>query len=335
MADFTIPSTLFAGGDATSYDLPNYVDEFFSLMPQVTPFFTAIGGMNGGREVASRDFTWQAQDGEPASATAQVLENQPPSGDLVVRQTISNVVEIHQEGVDVGYTAQAVTGQLGPLAPNATTGVVLGDQPVTAIMQNQINLKIGKVKRDLETTFINGTYAAPTTNATARRTRGLIQAIDTHKVDYTVGTYTTLRDPLNDLLLDMAAPTAEANTAVFLMPVIIMNPANRIRISNEYSNSGALAPRDRKIGGVAIDTLVTDFGDFGIMSDRYLGAGTILVVDMAVCRPVSLPIPGKGNFFVEPMAKTKASDEVQLYCEIGLEYGPESYHGKITAITNP
>jgi len=334
MADFTIPSTLFSGGDADSYSLPNFIGELFSLMPQVTPVLTMAGGLNGGRSIAARDFTWQAEDGEPASATAQVVENAAPTGDLVPRQTIGNVVEIHQEAVEFGYTAQAVVDQLGTAAVNATTGVVLdGSQPVQDPMQHQINLKIGKIKRDVEMSFINGTYNAPTSNATARRTRGLLQAIDTHKVNYTTGSYTTIKDALNDLLLDMAAPTAEANTSQFGQPIIVINPAQKITLSNEYSNSGALAPRDRNVGGVDIDTLVTDFGTFGVVMDRFLPAGNLLVLDFDVIRPVLLPIPGKGVFFVEPLAKSGATDKAQIYGEIGLEYGPDSYHGKITLIT--
>lgn len=333
MADFTIPSTLYTGGDADSYSLPNYVDELFSLMPKRTPLLSMIGELNGGRSVQSRDFVWQIEDGEAASATAQVLENADPTGDLVPRQDVSNVVEIHQEAVEFGYTAQAVINQLAADAPNATTGVVQGNQPVTDPMQHQINLKIEKIKRDVEMSFIQGTYNAPTTNAAARRTRGLIEAIDTHKVDYTAGTYTSLRTALDDLLLDMEAPTAEANTAKFMDPIIMANPLQRRTLSSEYTNAGALAPRDRTVGGVAIDTIVTDAGDFGLVSNRYVPAGTLLVLDMSVIRPVMLPIPGKGHFFVEPLAKTGATDKAQVYGEIGLEYGPETFHGKITLIT--
>lgn len=333
MVDFLIPSTLFTGGDADSYDMPNYVDELFMLMPQQTPFLTAIGGLNGGRSIQSRDFTWQVIDGEPASATAQRIENASVTGSLVQRQPVSNVVEIHQEAVEFGYTAQSIEGQLGPLAPETTYGVVQGNQPVSDPMQLQINLKIGKIKRDVEMSFLNGTYNNAGTG-TARRTRGLREAIVEHEIDYTaVGTYTTLRAPLDDLLIEMAAPTDEAATAPFIEPVIMVNPQTLVVLSSEYSNAGALAPRDRYVGGVAIRTLVTDFGEFGLMTNRYLPATDLLVVDLAVCRPVLLPIKNHGHFFAEPLAKTGATDAVQIYGEIGLEYGPESYHGKISTIT--
>ncbi|WP_446677904.1 SU10 major capsid protein [Streptomyces hydrogenans] len=49
-----------------------------------------------------------------------------------------------------------------------------------------------------------------------------------------------------------------------------------------------------------------------------------------MCAPVWLEIPGKGMLFAEPLAKVGASEKWQLYGEVGLEYGPESYHGLIT-----
>jgi len=332
MADFTIPSTVFSGGDADSYDLPNYVDELFMLMPQQTPLLNAIGGENGGRSVQSRDFTWQVIDGEAASATNQRVENASVVGDLVQRQPVSNVVEIHQEAVEFGYTAQSIENQVGPSAPETTYGVVLGDNPVSDPMQLQINLKIGKIKRDLETTFINGTYNNGGTG-TARRTRGLLEAVDTHEITYTASGYSSLRTAIDDLLIEMVAPTNEADTSQMMDMVFLVNPATRSAISSEYTNTNALAPRDRFIGGVAIDTIVTDHGTFGIMSDRYIAATNLMLLDLSVIRPVLLPIKGHGHFFAEPLGKTGATDAVQIYGEIGLEYGPETYHGKITAIT--
>jgi hypothetical protein len=46
--------------------------------------------------------------------------------------------------------------------------------------------------------------------------------------------------------------------------------------------------------------------------------------------PVYLDTPGKGHFFEEPLAKTGAKDRTQLYGEVGLKYGNERTHAKIT-----
>jgi hypothetical protein len=336
MADYTIPLPVYdwsVSGTPDSYALPQYTGELFSLMPDITPFLSMAGGLNGGRSVQSREFYWEVEDGEAATVSNVQLENATVNGDLVKRQLVKNVVEIHQEAVDFGYTAQATVGQLH------ADNLIEGTNPVRSPMQHQIDLKIGKVKRDVERSFLEGVLVNPTDNATARETQGILPAVTTHTINYTTGAggkgsaYTSLRECLNDLLVDMATPSDEAATAPFRQPIIFVNGAMKVDISNEYSNSGALAPRSQTVGGVNIDTLVTDFGTFGIVVDRYMPTTTLLVADMSVVQPVMLPIPGKGHFFIEPMAKTGAFDSAQLYGEIGLQYGPESFHGTITAWT--
>ena len=43
-------------------------------------------------------------------------------------------------------------------------------------------------------------------------------------------------------------------------------------------------------------------------------------------------MPGKGNFFLEQLAKTGAGEKYQLFGQIGLDHGPEWMHGKFTGI---
>jgi hypothetical protein len=57
------------------------------------------------------------------------------------------------------------------------------------------------------------------------------------------------------------------------------------------------------------------------------------VVSLGECSPVYLEVPGKGHFFAEPLAKTGAYEKVQLYGEVGLAYGNERMHGKITGLS--
>jgi hypothetical protein len=83
----------------------------------------------------------------------------------------------------------------------------------------------------------------------------------------------------------------------------------------------------RNIGGVSVDTVLTDFGTFNVMLDRHVPKDAIVAVSLDQLAPVFLSIPGKGVFFEEPLAKTGASEQVQLYGEIGLEFGSEKAHG--------
>ena len=85
----------------------------------------------------------------------------------------------------------------------------------------------------------------------------------------------------------------------------------------------------RNVGGVNLQTIETDFGRTNLLLSRYVPSDTIIVCSLEDCSPAFLEIPGKGHFFAEPLAKTGASEKVQIYGEIGLRYGLEQRHGKI------
>ena len=66
---------------------------------------------------------------------------------------------------------------------------------------------------------------------------------------------------------------------------------------------------------------------------EFLPDGTALVYNPAVCGPVEQPVPGKGNFFREELSKTGAGEKYQIFGQIGLDHGPEWFHGKITGLS--
>lgn len=83
----------------------------------------------------------------------------------------------------------------------------------------------------------------------------------------------------------------------------------------------------RNIAGVSVDTLLTDFGTLNVVLDPHVPQDCIIAAQLDQLAPVFLNIPGKGVFFEEPLAKVGASEQVQLYGEIGLQYGNEKAHG--------
>ena len=332
MADYTVPTVPVAQGTvATTYDLPNFVGELFSLIPAQTPLLSMSGGLTGGKSVMSKEFTWQVEDNEGAAVNNVALEGDDPESSAIVRQEIKNVVEIHQESVNISYTKQAAVWQLGPMAAQLPIGgdpaaPILGNQPVTGEIPHQLALKINKIARDVELSMLLGTYINPTDNLTERQMRGVLTAIDTHRTVFA----TDLRTSLNALLAGMYED--EEKVAPLINSVLFMNGTTKTKLSLEYTNNLGLADRSRTIGGVNVETIVTDFGTFGVVLDRYMPTDEIALIDMSVLAPCFLPIPGKGHFFTEPLAKTGAFDHVQIYGEIGLEYGPEQFHGLITGI---
>jgi hypothetical protein len=295
------------------------------------------GGLTGGKGVDSTEFTWQVTDNAAAAVNNSQLEAADPVDESIIRQFVKNVVEIHQESVAVGYSKQGATGNLGA-SDVGNAGVpgdgadvpparLLGNQPVQNEISHQLALKINMISRDVERSFLEGVFQLPVDNQSERQTRGILTAITIHAETFA----TSLRDSFNALLIGMYED--EQKVAPLINPVIFVNGGTKVKFSNEYTNNLGLADRSRTIGGVNVETIVTDFGTFGIVLDRYMPTDELLLADMSVVAPCFMPIEGKGHFFTEPLAKTGAYDRVQIYGEIGLEYGPEQFHGKIVSIT--
>jgi len=305
-------------GLGDSYDLPNYVGELFNVTPNDTPFISAIGGMTGGKSVTSKQFTWQTVDNAAAAQTA-VVEGADPVYAERTRSEVTNVTQIMQYGVNVSYTKQAATGNLSGES-------IIGNQPVQDELAFQLDMAMKRAARDIEFSFLQGTYVADTDISTARKTRGILEAISTNEVAAAAAALDQAK--VEDALKQMAD-----SGAPFEMPVIMANSFQKQKLSSIYSSALSLAPRDRNIGGVNITTIETDFGEVGIVYDRHLPADDVIIVDLAFCKPVFLDIPGKGHFFVEPLAQSGAAYKFQVYGEIGLEYGPEQFHAKITNLS--
>lgn len=169
-------------GRGTTYNLPNYHGDLISLTPEDTPFLSAIGGLNGGQSTTATEFEWSTYDLRAAASDRQRLEGaDAPTADTRVRANISNLVEIHQETIDVSYTKQAAVGAYGGI--NAQGGVNTPN-PVTNEVAFQTDAALRAKALDAEKTFIDGVYQKPSDNTTARKTRGIIEATSSANITF-------------------------------------------------------------------------------------------------------------------------------------------------------
>lgn len=310
-------------GQGDSYNLPNYVGELFSISPEDAPLLSAIGGLTGGESAGATFFEWQTYDLRDADENRQRLEGaKAPTAEERVRSTQRNVLEIHQEAIELSYTRQAISRQRSVTGGEKT--VTIGGTVVPADeMQWQIDQALKQVARDVEKSFIVGKYQDPTDNTQPRKTRGLLEAITTNVV---AGTGALTEDMVLDLFQKIwekgGIQESEGRT-------VIVGAALKRQLTKIFIKEKGYKEASRSVGGVNLQTFETDFGVASIMLDRYMPADTLVVASIEELKPRFLEIPGKGHFFVEPLAKVGASDQVQLYGEIGLEYGSELHHGKI------
>ncbi|MER5769558.1 SU10 major capsid protein [Streptomyces sp. NPDC001985] len=168
-------------GMGTTFNLPNYVGELFAITPEDTPFLSAIGGLTGGGMTTSQEFEWQTYDLRDPGQRTKVEGASAPTAEERVRANVRNVVQIHQEKVSVSYTKQAAIGALSTPSSAPFRGVD-GSNPVNSELDWQVAQALKSMALDVNFSFLNGEYANPTTNATPRKTRGLLDAIVTNRI---------------------------------------------------------------------------------------------------------------------------------------------------------
>lgn len=315
-------------GQGDTFDLPNYTGELFSVTPQDTPLLSAIGGLTGGKAVNSTVFSWQYFDLRDADDTRQRLEGaDAPTATARARATARNVLEIHQEALEISYTKQAATGQIatnGSSHPYAEAGS--GSNPVTDEVDWQLKQHLVQIARDVELTFITGEFQEPANNSTARKTRGLVQAIATNAEDANGAELD------QEIVLDaMQSAYDNGGLSEGETRTIVLGSTQKRKLTEAFINAtDGYRFETRNVGGVNVQTIETDFGTLNVMLDRHVPDDTVLILSLEELSPVFLEIPGKGHFFVEPLSKSGAADSYQIYGEIGLEYGNERKHAVIT-----
>ena len=286
--------------------------------------------------------------------------------------------------------------------------MVSGTNPVNDEEAFQLEQMLKQIARDVEYSFIRGTYNKPADNTDKRKTRGILAATVTNVLDQSIGqttfTATAANDvlttpaahgysvgdavvvtvtarasglwdegvyyvktapsattltlaltptgPVLDVLQDVAAGTiakladiTEATVLDLMQSVwssggiqeqqtaaLMCNGTLKRKLTKIFITDKKYYEQSRNIAGVSVTSIETDFGMLNLMLNRHMPASKAQVVSLEQCAPRVLNIPEKGFLFVEPLAKTGASNKSQIYGEIGLEYGNERAHGKIMGV---
>jgi len=298
----------------TDRDDLNYLGILYEIGGYQTPLLTAIGGLNAGS--TSSAFTFPVAQpysltgaSQPAiTETASVSTN---TATTVARGQDFNTAQIFQYTVEVSYAKQTTAGELGGLSQ-------LGNQPVQDEYEFQKMAQFRQMAIDLDFSFIQGAYQLGDAVGTAAKMRGLEIAIETNTV--AAGAAVLTKAMISELLIEMVG-----NGAIMENVVILCNAFNRTKITDLY----AYAPEDRSVGGVSINQIWTDFGMLGVMYEPNMPTDEVYLVEMSVLRPIFVPVKGQTVLF-EDLPALAASRKGQWYGQIGLDYGPEEYHGSIT-----
>lgn len=308
---------------ATSFGVLNYSGMLFNKGNTRTPLSAIIGGRakttNHVEFVTGQEYTAGGDGSQPeisenASLTA-------PAASVVTREQKTNVTQIFQESVGISYAKQSNMGTLA--------GVNIANQQANPVneLDFQVAAKIQKINRDIEYTFINGVFNKATSDATVNKTRGLIPAITTNVT--AMGNKPLGLWDIADMVKKIYGANAPTDGLCLWCDAITLFQINADAVQNGLT----VMPAAREINGIALSSVVTPIGIVYLYLGECLPAGTALLLNLDVIAPVYQPVPGKGNFFLEQLAKVGAGEKYQLFGQIGLDHGPEWYHGKFTGIS--
>ena len=306
---------------AMSYNTLNYSGMVFNPGNTRTPFSTLIGARqkttNHVEFAMGQEFTTgggsQPEISESASLTA-------PYASRVTRSQGTNVTQIFHEALGVSYGKMSNMGTL--------SGLNVANQQANPMneLDFQVAAKMAKIGQDIEYTFLRGTYNKATDDTEVNKTRGLVTAITTNVIDAD-GAALGLWDVAEAMKL------IDDNNAPVAGTVLLVDAVTKFQLNADAQQNGlTIVDAGRTINGINISTLVTPLGEIGILVCQKLPAGTAVVANVPYIAPVHQPTPEKGNFFLEELARVGAGKKYQIFGQVGLDYGAEWIHSKITGI---
>lgn len=308
---------------ATSFTVVNYSGLLFNKGNTRVPFSTLIANRarntNHVEFVTGQEFTTGGGD-QPNISENQSLTAPPAT--RKTREQKKNVTQIFHEAVGISYGKQSNMGTLHGLNIAGQTANPANE------LDFQVAAKMAQIARDIEFTFMQGTYALAANDDQANRTRGIMPAITSNIVDIQNRALTVwdVAEAIK-VIHDGNAPISDLVLWVDPVALFHLNKDAELRNTN-------IVPSSRVINGLQLQTLLTPLGAIDIYLGQFLPAGSVGLFNPSVVGRVEQPVPEKGNFFMEELAKTGAGAKYQIFGQVGLDHGPEWYHAKIVGI-NP
>jgi hypothetical protein len=315
----------------TGLDTSNYAGNIFKLGKIRAPFLAKLLGIpvdmtnwnimtaiSAGkvRIVNSNLFTVAQTSSITAPAQTRVVaedDSRTPTPTTYTRGQDTNAVQVHQQVAEVPDIKESNYGQRAGLNVNEPI------QPVSEL-DFQVQSNMTQIAVDLNYSCLNGSYQAAAAS-TAGKTRGLANAISTNNV--AAASADLEKAMINEILRTMQLAGAPLMDIVCVCSGIQIERMNDIYGYPVQSNSQ---------GGYNIQRISTPYGDFTLINDYNTPTDSVFFTEMSDLKIVIQPLPS-GLAVVEPLARTGASNKIQILLQAGLDYGPEEHHGSITGLS--
>ena len=318
----------------------NYLGQLFETAARSTPFLAALGNpvteqgiinFNNTRIVNSFEFDCGQPFDSGAGTQPTITESASVTGvtaNTITRGQDNNTCQIFMRKAEVSYKKMSTTGTIdtGLRGAGNIDGVTPGlnfnvaGNPVMNELDFQVQQNLKGIASDLDYTFLRGTYQAAASALTAAKTRGIITATTTNAVAAGGANLSTTH--VNSAIQKIVDAGGQRNNII-----AVCNSTQYERLGSLYEH----VPMDRTLGGSQITRVMTSFCVFDLVYDPNMPTDTVQFVELTVVKIVICPILGK-YMLIELKPTDGASIAKQIYSQIGIDYGPEEYHAKITGL---
>jgi len=288
-----------------------------------TPLLTMMGGISGMNVWTTPSIEFSVGQSLDVGSASQpsISENASltaPTATTYTRGQTTNTVQIFQETIALSDIAQAKgvgVVQADSTLLHSPSGALLNESP----MEFQLQSTMRKMAKNLEFTMLQGVYQKAVDANTAAQSRGLLEASSVTAINAS-------GSPLTTQMFDQLIGDMRGNGAIFEVPVVIVNARLKSALSYLYGYQ----PQAYDVGGVNIESILTDHGQVGVVYDFQMPTDQLLVAEMSVLRLMAMPKMGYPPVYIEPLGKQGMADSWQVAAVLGLDHGPSQYHGKIT-----
>lgn len=310
---------------STTETFPQYAGELYLFGSYTNPFLASLG--SEARIVNNFDFatgsTYTLASGTQDAVAEDDSLDSPTSFENYTRDQELNSCQIIQKFVRTSNKMMSSYNKL--IGDSSDYGSIAGPNAITDPHEHNIQATMKQIYRNINYACWNGEYQRAANAQTAGKSGGLVEAITTN-VSTTSG---TLSDDLTKSIVDTHLGGIADDGIDMSGTVIWVGSAAKIKLSDLYSLNLQTQPRDRQIGGVNVQVLVTDFGEFPIVYDFDVPSDTIFFINMPFVKNVWCPVPEKGNLFYEDKSDAAGGRTGMLYGQWGLDWGAEAFHSAL------
>jgi len=301
----------------TDRDDLNFLGRLYLIGANQTPFLNMIGGLQGGTAQ-----TWDGHTFPVAQPWALTSASQDTQSEAT--SAVAGTATTYTRTQDTNFMQIMKLDYASTFAKQSSPGIISGVaqagqvQPVQDELAFQRAAAMKQLAINIEWSFLQGVGVDPATSATNGKTDGMLTAIATNTVTAAGGDVT--KAMIQELLIEMAN-----NGAQWGNMIMFANAFNKTKITDIYD----FVPESRNVGGSNIQQIETDFTMMGVQYAPQMPTDEIYIIDMSVVKPMFNPSRGQ-VIRDQPVAITSAKEGGFIYTELGLDYGPEEYHGSIT-----